>query len=47
LQRNKTFGEMRRFGSLLWLKLNPRNFRISGRATALFASPRGNALALH
>jgi hypothetical protein len=38
LQRNKTFGEMRRFGPLLWLKLNPGNFRVSGRATALFAS---------
>src|ERR1017187_10295415 len=29
---------MRRFGFLLWLKLNPRNFRVSGRATALLAS---------
>jgi len=29
---------MRRFGSLLLLKLNPRNFRSTGRATALLAS---------
>src|SRR5260370_15155093 len=38
LQRSRTFGALRRFGSLLRLKLNPRNFRVSGRATALFAS---------
>src|SRR5712664_2978221 len=38
LQRNKAFGAMRRFGSLLVLKLNPRNFRSTGRATALLAS---------
>ena len=29
---------MRRFGSLLLLKLNPKNFRSTGRATALLAS---------
>ena len=38
LQRNKAFGETRRFGSLLLLKLNPKNFRSPGRATALLAS---------
>jgi hypothetical protein len=29
---------MRRFGSLLSVKLKPRNLRSCGRATALFAS---------
>src|SRR6202022_4641340 len=29
---------MRRFGSMLLLKLNPKNFRSTGRATALFVS---------
>ena len=29
---------MRRFGSLLLLKLNPKNFRSTGRATALLVS---------
>ena len=38
LQRNRTFGAMRRFGSWLLLKLNPKNFRSTGRATALLAS---------
>src|SRR5258708_1459492 len=38
LQRRRAFGAMRRLGSLLRLKLNPKNFRSSGRATALFAS---------
>jgi hypothetical protein len=38
LQRNTAFGAMRRFGSLLLLKLNPKNFRSTGRATALLDS---------
>ena len=38
LQRNTAFAAMRRLGSLLRLKLKPRNFRSSGRATLLFAS---------
>ncbi len=38
LQRSRTFGAMRRFGSWLVLKLKPKNFRSAGRATALLAS---------
>src|SRR5262250_1751563 len=38
LKRSKAFGAMVRLISGPSLKLNPRNFRCCGRATALFAS---------
>src|SRR5450755_3963892 len=36
LNRRTAFGAIRRFGSRLLVKLNPRNLRSHGRATALF-----------
>src|ERR1039458_10477350 len=38
LNRSKAFGAMARLTSGPAVKLNPRNFRSCGRATALFAS---------
>ena len=37
LNRFTAFGAIRRFGSACPVKLNPRNFRSCGRATALFS----------
>src|ERR1035438_9360353 len=34
--RNMALGAIRRFGNFPFVKLNPRNFRSHGRATALF-----------
>jgi transposase len=34
---NEALGAIRRFGSFPFVKLNPRNFRSHGRATALFS----------
>jgi hypothetical protein len=36
LNRSTAFGAIRRFGMPAFVKLNPRNFRSQGRATALF-----------
>ena len=36
MNRSIVLGAIRRFGSLPAVKLNPRNFRSHGRATALF-----------
>jgi hypothetical protein len=38
LNRFTNFGAIRRLGFRLAVKLNPRNFRSHGRATALFCS---------
>ena len=38
LNRSRAFGAIARFTSGPAVKLNPRNFRSCGRATALFAS---------
>src|SRR5206468_6765657 len=38
LKRITAFGAIRRFGVFALVKLNPRNFRSHGRATALFCS---------
>ena len=38
LNRTTAFGAIRRFGVLVQVKLNPRNFRCHGLATALFCS---------
>jgi hypothetical protein len=38
LKRTTAFGAIRRLGVSAFVKVNPRNFRSHGRATALFCS---------